>query len=789
MDYKGLSAAEVKSRMESGRSNVVDQHSSRSLGDIIKANIFTRFNFLITALAIVVLLAGGGIVNALFFCVLIVNAVIGVAQEWRAKKILDKAAILVKPQSIVVRDGNEQVIASSDIVVDDVIKLSLGDQVPVDGVVLSSSDLEINESLLTGESDPVVKNAKSKVMSGSMVVAGSGYIKATKVGQESYSANLTRNARQYKTAKSEIVDSTNQLLKWISWSLVAVVPILIVGIFIRRDLTIDHSSIRAVLDSISGDGVMRIITPIVGMIPEGLVLLTSTAFMLAAVKLVRNRALVQQMPAVETLARVNTILLDKTGTITMGTMKLTDIELITKADADTVKRVIKTIASRASSPTNDALVAGLRAKPAEFTYEVAFSSARKWSAMQIDKINYIMGAPEIVLAEYPDALKRAQEVAAEGKRVLALVKSDLIPRAAGVNFKRIKPLALVVLSEQIRPSAKKTLSYFASQGVDIKVISGDSPVTVGAVAKSVGLDAKTFDARRLPDPDMGDVQREEFMKLIEQYNVFGRVQPEQKRQICRALQDAGQVVAMTGDGVNDALALKQADLGVAMNSGATATKAVAELVLLDSDFAHLPLVLSEGRRVIANIERVANLFIIKNVYSLVLALLFTFLREPYPLMPKHMTVISVLSIGMPAFFLALAPNNKVYIKGFMKRVLKFAIPVGVVSAMAMVLTYKLARAYPALDVDYFSTAVSIVMMGLGLLVLIILAQPMKLWKAGLITTCAGIFALVLLLPRLNDVLQYKFSCDLAIPLCIGLFVGVYMISVITWLTKSKRAVV
>lgn len=789
MDCKGLSTAEVKVRMESGRSNVVDQCSSRSLGDIIKANIFTRFNFLITALAIVVLLAGGGIVNALFFCVLIVNAVIGVAQEWRAKKILDKAAILVKPQSIVVRDGNEQVIASSDIVVDDVIKLSLGDQVPVDGVILSSSDLEINESLLTGESDPVVKNAKSKVMSGSMVVAGSGYIKATKVGQESYSANLTRNARQYKTAKSEIVDSTNQLLKWISWSLVAVVPILIVGIFIRRDLTIDHSSIRAVLDSISGDGVMRIITPIVGMIPEGLVLLTSTAFMLAAVKLVRNRALVQQMPAVETLARVNTILLDKTGTITMGTMKLTDIELITKADADTVKRVIKTIASRASSPTNDALVAGLRIKLAEFTYEVAFSSARKWSAMQIDKINYIMGAPEIVLAEYPDALKRAQEVAAEGKRVLALVKSDLIPRAAGVNFKRIKPLALVVLSEQIRPSAKKTLNYFASQGVDIKVISGDSPVTVGAVAKSVGLDAKTFDARRLPDPDMGDIQHEEFMKLIKQYNVFGRVQPEQKRQICRALQDAGQVVAMTGDGVNDALALKQADLGVAMNSGATATKAVAELVLLDSDFAHLPLVLSEGRRVIANIERVANLFIIKNVYSLVLALLFTFLREPYPLMPKHMTVISVLSIGMPAFFLALAPNNKVYIKGFMKRVLKFAIPVGVVSAIAMVLTYKLARAYPALDIDYFSTAVSIVMMGLGVLVLVILAQPMKLWKAGLITTCAGIFALVLLLPRLNDVLQYKFSCDLVIPLCIGLFVGVYMISVIAWLTKQKRAVV
>ena len=789
MDYKGLSAAEVKVRMESGRSNVVDQRSSRSLGDIIKANIFTRFNFLITALAVVVLLAGGGIINALFFCVLIVNAVIGVAQEWRAKKILDKAAILVKPQSIVVRDGGEQVIASSDIVVDDVIKLSLGDQVPVDGVVLSSSDLEINESLLTGESDPVVKNAKARVMSGSMVVAGSGYIKATKVGQESYSANLTRNARQYKTAKSEIVDSTNQLLKWISWSLAAVVPILIVGIFIRRDLTIDHSSIRAVLDSISGDGVMRIITPIVGMIPEGLVLLTSTAFMLAAVKLVRNRALVQQMPAVETLARVNTILLDKTGTITMGTMKLTDIELITKADADTVKRVVKTIASRASSPTNDALVAGLRIKPAEFTYEVAFSSARKWSAMQIDKINYIMGAPEIVLAEYHDVLKRAQEVAAEGKRVLALVKSDLIPRAAGVNFKRIKPLALVVLSEQIRPSAKKTLNYFASQGVDIKVISGDSPVTVGAVAKSVGLDAKTFDARRLPAPDMGDIQREEFMKLIKQYNVFGRVQPEQKRQICRALQDAGQVVAMTGDGVNDALALKQADLGVAMNSGATATKAVAELVLLDSDFAHLPLVLSEGRRVIANIERVANLFIIKNVYSLVLALLFTFLREPYPLMPKHMTVISVLSIGMPAFFLALAPNNKVYIKGFMKRVLKFAIPVGVVSAMAMVLTYKLARAYPALDVDYFSTAVSIVMMGLGLLVLIILAQPMKLWKAGLIAMCAGLFALVLLLPRLNDVLQYKFSCDLAIPLCIGLFVGVYMISVITWLTKSKRAVV
>jgi cation-transporting ATPase E len=763
---------------------------------------------------LVVTLVAQSPINAAFGIVVIVNSLIGIFQELRAKRTLDKLAILSAPHARVLRDGKICEIAVGEVVLDDVMSLRLGDQVVADGMILSTLEIEIDESLLTGESDPIAKEVGAEVKSGSFVVAGSAFVRVTAVGEDSYQAKIAAHAKRFQRTPSELIQSTNKLLKWISWMLIIVAPLLVWG------------QVRIVGLEAWTPAVVRAAAAIVGMIPEGLVLLTSMAFMLAAMALARRNVLVQQMPAVEGLARVDTLLLDKTGTLTEGTIQFKELILLdggsanagsasagsasadgasaaganaaaTNAAAANVssanaaaanaaaasaiaRSALKTIAVQAASPTNDAICEGLKdVEQLEVQTLTPFSSARKWSSVTVTPAatttnsltSWILGAPEILLAkrqgnpEQEDAYKQASIIANEGKRVLVLMATAEVPSADAVPHDS-HPVALVVLSEKVRDDAGETLGYFAQQGVDIKVISGDSPLTVAAIARAVGLQVdEPFDARDLPAND------EQCLQVILSHNVFGRVQPEQKRRIAKLLQGAGRTVAMTGDGVNDAMALKDADIGIAMNSGSSATKAVAELVLMDNRFASLPRVLGEGRRVIANIERVANLFIIKNIYSLALSLAVTVAGQNYPFAPIQMTVISALTIGIPAFFLALAPNQQLYRPGFLKRVLRFAVPVGIISATAMMVGYVLisnnidapvventaALVHAAHPVA--STAVSIITMTIGCWVLVCLARPLKGWKIALIVFVAVAFIALLNIPALA--VHAAYQVDLA----------------------------
>ena len=763
----GLTQAEVDQRIESGLTNESPNSSSRSVKEILRANILTRFNALLTVLAVIVIAIDQSPFNALFGIGMVINSGIGIFQELRAKATLDKLAILNAPHVDVIRDGKTVQLRVKQVVKDDLVVLKLGDQIVTDGPIIKSEMLEVDESLLTGESDPIAKHADDNVLSGSIVVAGSGVMRAEKVGSESYSAKLTLQAKKFKRASSELVSGTNKLLKWISWMLVIVAPILIYG-----QLNADSGDWR--------ESIIHATAAIVGMIPEGLVLLTSLTFMLAVVHLARKKVLVQQMPAVETLARVDTLLLDKTGTLTEGGIRFEAVVLDENGQSDTVNKVLATIASRAESPTNAAIRSAVeKVKPAKFSREIAFNSARKWSAVEIDGESWIFGAPEVIFSQSTKAkmFTKSQEIAGTGKRVLALVKVDKWPDESQ-PIVNPKPIALVVLSEKVRTDAAETLSYFRDQQVDIKIISGDSPLTVAAVASAVGLEnVKAFDARNLPDPKTSESAKSKFEKLVTTHNVFGRVQPEQKRLIAATLQSQGRVVAMTGDGVNDALALKKADLGIAMSSGSAATKAVAEIVLMDNKFSHLPSVLSEGRRVIANIERVANLFIIKNVYSLTLALSVTVAGLTYPYLPSQMTVISTLSIGIPAFFLALGPNQQIYKPGFLARVLRFAIPVGVIASASMMVCYAILNSR-GFALDVAGTSVSIVVMMIGLWVLVLLARPLKGWKLGLILACAVAYLGALLIPEISSKFGYVINTSvLPTTLTIGL-AGIVLVTLV-----------
>jgi len=739
MNERGLTAAEVAARVAKGQTNAVDNRPSRSVRDIFIGNIFTRFNALLFILTVVVIVVDTSILNAMFGFVMVVNAAIGIFQELHAKALLDRLAILNAPKARVVRDGVESEIDVKDVVLGDILHLKFGDQVVADGKVIFTNGLELDESMLTGESDSVAKGLNQNALSGSVVVAGDGYIRVYAVGANAYSNKITKQVKAFKRVDSELIRSTNKLLRYISWMLVIVGPIVLIG-----QLRLDSDNWQA--------AIVHAVAAIVGMIPEGLVLLTSMAFMLAVIKLVRDNVLVQQLPAVEVLARVDTILLDKTGTLTEGNIRFEAIIEIDHRRKDEIYQVLSTIAHRSVSPTNDALREATKGiHPAVVEAEVPFNSARKWSSVTINHKHWILGAPEILFTEKSGKLyEQSRDNANQGKRVLVLMETDEQPVASKLPKSR-KPMALVIMREKVRSDAAETLAYFREQGVGIKIISGDSPLTVAAVARQVGVEVdQPFDARELPKSD------NDLIAIVDKYNVFGRVQPEQKRRIAKILQAQGHVVAMTGDGVNDALALKDADLGIAMQSGATATKAVAELVLLDDKFSHLPSVLGEGRRVIANIERVANLFVLKNVYSLVLSLSVTLMGMQYPYQPGQMTVMSTLAIGIPAFILALAPNNRRYTPGFLKRVLEFSVPVGIIAAVAMLTNYYIVTEL-GVGIVAAGTATSIILMVISMWALIHLAYPLNVWKIALIANMFSIFLLVLMIPGVSS--RFRFSID------------------------------
>ncbi|MFI6008179.1 cation-translocating P-type ATPase [Streptomyces sp. NPDC051243] len=735
----GLTAAEVAERVARGEVNDVPVRSSRSMTDIVRANVFTRFNAIIGVLWLIMLFVAP-IQDSLFGFVILANTGIGIIQEWRAKKTLDSLAVIGEARPTVRRDGVAAEVSTSEIVLDDLIEIGPGDKAVVDGVCVEADGLEIDESLLTGEADPVVKRPGDQVLSGSFVVAGGGAFQATKVGREAYAAQLAEEASRFTLVHSELRSGISTILKYVTWMMIpAAIGLIITQLFIKQNE----------LD----DSIARTVGGIVPMVPEGLVLLTSVAFAIGVIRLGRQQCLVQELPAIEGLARVDTVCLDKTGTLTEGGMDVTELRPLGGSDEDYIRQVLGALGESDPRP-NASLQAIIEAYPdAEdwrCTESLPFSSARKYSGATFSEGNgeastWLLGAPDVLLPADDPALAETDRLNEQGLRVLLLARAgrdlDDPDIAEGA-----KPAALVVLEQRLRPDAADTLRYFAEQNVRAKVISGDNAVSVGAVATKLGLTGTTVDARTLPRDTDG------MATALDEATVFGRVTPQQKRDMVGALQSHGHNVAMTGDGVNDVLALKDADIGVAMGSGSEATRAVAQIVLLNNSFATLPSVVAEGRRVIGNITRVATLFLVKTVYSVLLALMVVFWQVEYPFLPRHLTLLSTLTIGVPAFFLALAPNKERAKPHFVRRVMRYAIPGGVVAAVATFATYLIARSHysgeGALDAE--TSVATLTLFLISMWVLAIIARPYTWWRLGLVAAMGFGFLLVLVVPWLQE---------------------------------------
>lgn len=734
-DWKGLSQAQVDLAVQQGLTNDVKQVTSRPVWDIVRANVFTLFNAILASCLVVVLLVGAP-QDALFGFVLVINSALGVIAEVKAKRTLDNLAILQTPYAQVVREGVEQQIRRTQIVQNDVLRLSLGDQIPADCVVLESLGLEVDESLLTGESVPQKKQVGDEVLAATAVVSGSAWVKAVKVGEATYSHSLTKEAKKFSLAKSELRIGIDKVLRFISYLILPVV-VLLMWSQMRADGGVSHALASGSWKS----AVVLGVAGVVGMIPQGLVLLTSVNFAVAAASLSRKNILVQDLPAVEILARVDVLCSDKTGTLTSGGVKPFEFLQLDEAfPKEQVKGVLAALTAGGENQTAVAIgeLVG-SAKPVTFEREIPFNSARKWSAGVTSEGSWILGAPEIVLGDGDNPTIAAHANA--GRRVICLAFSP--QQIQGENVPEVATAAgLVILEEELREDAAQTIEYFERQGVRVMVISGDNPQTVAALAEraKINSDPKAIDARELGDDP------EKITQAVQTCNVFGRVTPEQKRLMVRCLQKLGHTVAMTGDGVNDALALKDADLGIAMGSGAGATKAISKLVLLDGRFSTLPAVVAEGRRIIANMERVANLFLAKTTYATVLALAASVFAFRYPMLPRHMTIISSLTIGIPAFFLALAPSKQRYRPGFLKRTLSLAIPSGVILAGAILAIY---LPYEDAGRELASTGVTLTMVVCGLWYLGILSYPLRSWRGLLLLAMAGIGLCLVAIPFLR----------------------------------------
>lgn len=739
----GLSDAEVAGRIAEGKTNDVPTRAARSVSEIIRGNVFTRINAILGVLFVIVL-STGSIINGAFGLLIIANSAIGIIQELRAKQTLDKLAIVGQAKPLVRRQSGTQPLPPSEVVLDDVIELGPGDQIVVDGVLLEESNLEVDESLLTGEADAIAKDAGDHVMSGSFVVAGSGAYRATKVGREAYAAKLAEEASKFTLVKSELRNGINQILRFITYLLVPAGALII-----YTQLFTTGSGWQ--------ESVLRMVGALVPMVPEGLVLMTSIAFAVGVIRLGRRQCLVNELPAIEGLARVDVVCADKTGTLTENGMRVSDLKAL---ESHPVTDVLAQLAADDPRPNASmaAIAEAYRTPPGWTASATApFKSATKWSGTSYGEHgNWVIGAPDVLLDPDSPVAGEAERIGAQGLRVLLLGSSDRpvdAPDAPGT----VTPAALVVLEQRVRPDARDTLDYFASQHVSIKVISGDNAVSVGAVAGSLGLRGETMDARRLPE------QPDALAETLEECTTFGRVRPDQKRAMVHALQSRGHTVAMTGDGVNDVLALKDADIGVAMGSGSSASRAVAQIVLLDNKFATLPYVVGEGRRVIGNIERVSNLFLTKTVYSVLLAVLVglaglsaeIFDTDPllFPFQPIHVTIAAWFTIGIPAFVLSLAPNNERAHPGFVRRVMTAALPSGVVVGIATFTSYLLAyqgRAATETEQTQASTAALITLLVAALWVLAVVARPYEWWRVALVAISALAYVVIFSIPAARE---------------------------------------
>ncbi|MCL1594597.1 MAG: cation-translocating P-type ATPase [Actinomycetia bacterium] len=732
VEFHPLTEAEVSARVASGEVNVVDSNESRSVASILRANILTRFNAIISILLVVILIFGHP-ADAMFGFVMIANALIGIVQELRAKATLDRLTVLAEPRVTVQRTGGPVEISGDKIVLGDILLLGRGEQVPVDGSVISAEGLEVSEALLTGEADAVKKDEGDGILSGSFVVSGTGLVGVTAVGASSYANQLAAEAKVFTLSSSELTASIDQILRIVTWLIIPTSALLL-----WSQLESGQSITDGIVGSVAG---------VVAMVPQGLVLLVSMSLAVAVVRLGKRNVLVQELPAVEMLARVSIIGVDKTGTLTSG--RITFETVVSLIDSvDDVPSLLASIA--ASDPDPNATMVALgdafqTHEPLGVVDRLPFSSERKTSAVAFDDGSaWIMGAPEFILPSVgaEDTVERIATFTSQGRRVLVVGATTPGGVASG-DVVAGSPTLLLVFSEEIRPDAPDTVAYFTEQAVEIKVISGDAAATVVAVADSVGIPGTgSIDATTLPvssDPA--------FTEAALATTVFGRVTPEQKRDLVASLQQAGSVVAMTGDGVNDVLAVKQADLGIAMGSGTGATRAVSQLVLLDDRFASLPYVVAEGRRVVANMERVASLFLTKTVYATLLAVLIGFIGLPFPFLPRHMTLVGAFTIGIPAFVLSFENQERPIRPGFTSRVLGFAIPAGVISGVFLFVLYGISR----IDRFGFSlsqsrTGATTLMVVLGLVVLYELVSPPSLGHLLLIASLFAGYVLVLAVP-------------------------------------------
>ncbi|MGV0722705.1 cation-translocating P-type ATPase [Mycolicibacterium elephantis] len=774
----GLTEAEVAQRISDGKTNDVPTRAARSVSDIVRANVFTRINAILGVLLIIVL-STGSVINGAFGLLIIANSAIGMIQELRAKQTLDKLAIVGQTKPLVRRRfggvSTAKPLPPNEVVLDDIIELGPGDQIVVDGEVVEESNLEVDESLLTGEADPIAKDPGDTVMSGSFVIAGSGAYRATKVGREAYAAKLAEEASKFTLVNSELRTGINKILQFITYLLI---PAGLLIIYTQLFTT----------GAGWNEAVLRMVGALVPMVPEGLVLMTSIAFAVGVIRLGRRQCLVNELPAIEGLARVDVVCADKTGTLTENGMRVADLK---KIDECAVTEVLAQLAADDARPnaSMQAIAEAYRMPPGwTATATAPFKSSTKWSGASYGEHgNWVLGAPDVLLEPGSPVAEQAEEIGARGLRVLLLGSSDLPvdhPDAPG----RVTPAALVVLEQRIRPDARDTLDYFASQKVSIKVISGDNAVSVGAVAESLGLHGQAIDARELPDePDA-------LADALQEYTTFGRVRPDQKRAMVHALQSRGHTVAMTGDGVNDVLALKDADIGVAMGSGSSATRAVAQIVLLDNKFATLPYVVGEGRRVIGNIERVSNLFLTKTVYSVLLASLVGlaglasrfFGSDPllYPFQPIHVTIAAWFTIGIPAFILSLAPNNERAQPGFVRRVMTAALPSGLVIGIATFSSYLAAyqgREATAVEQTQASTAALITLLVSAVWVLAVVARPYQWWRVALVAVSGAAYVVIFAIPLARELFMLDFSNvkTTSIALLIGVL-GAAAIEVIWW---------
>lgn len=769
----GLTSEEVRERIDKGLTNHTDISTQKTVGQIVKSNLLTYFNLIFLILTVLLCIVGS-FRNLTFLPVIIGNTVIGIFQELRAKKTLDKMSMLNAPHSIVVRDGEQQKIQSEELVKDDIIILSAGNQICADATVLSGS-ISVNEALLTGESDEIKKKSGDGLMSGSFVVSGQCYAKLDKVGNESYISQLTAQAKAMGDGEqSEMIRYINKLVKWVGIIIIPVGIILFCQAYIMNGETFKKS-------------VVSMVAAVLGMIPEGLYLLTTVALALSTIRLAKKQVLLHDMKSIETLARVDVLCVDKTGTITEPGMQVTELVISGRCgDAEMDKRAFAHLLADYSSviEDNNATMEAIRAYVAKNEIEKGsrtllktqpFTSANKYSKVSFVEGDYMLGAPEFIMKDrYEEISEEIEEYQSKGYRVLLMAEqsgssamadtdksgqqapgvkgaADMASSRAGM----VSPIGYIVLSNPIRENAESTFTYFKEQGVAIKVISGDNPATVSEVAKRAGIDgAENYvDASTL-------ASEKDITEAVDKYTVFGRVTPKQKQLIVRALQKQKHTVAMTGDGVNDILAMKDADCSIAMASGSEAAAQAAQTVLLDSDFGRMPYVVFEGRQVVNNIQRSASLFLVKNIFSLLMAIFSAVFAITYPLEPSQISLISMFTIGLPGFLLALEPNRNRIEGNFMANVMLKALPAGltdVLSVGALVICGQVFN-LPSEDI---ATAGTMLLAVVGFMIIIKISHPFNKMKYGvLLINIVGLLFCGLFLGRLFAIESISNICFL-----------------------------